>query len=111
MSVDYRPGEWQKTFASKSLISRGPNNDFNVLRTTTIPRLPGVTTELLKNEVFSTPIETLKNLWLAKYGDAWVEESVVAEDAFFGLAAQRLRSVAEFIYLVDTQRNVIRILP
>ncbi len=44
----------------------------------------------LSNEAFNTPVETLVNLWLARYGDAWIDKSTVLGEKFFEITAQRL---------------------
>lgn len=47
----------------------------------------------LDNAVFKTPIDTLVNLWVAKYGTEWVEREKVLGDEFFEWAAMRLRGI------------------
>ena len=47
----------------------------------------------LDHAVFKTPIEALVNLWLAKFGDDWVEKDRVIGDDFFEWAAMRLRAL------------------
>ena len=67
----------------------------------------------LTHEAFDTPIDTLCNLWLAKYGDTWVQKADVIDEEFFSLAAQRLLSLGkmEEYYMSDTGRSVLRVLP
>ncbi len=64
----------------------------------------------LNSEVFSTPVETLINLWLTKYGNAWVDIADVMEDSFYGRVYKRLRSLSELEvhYLTDRARFVCR---
>jgi len=47
----------------------------------------------LDHAVFKTPIETLINLWIAKYGNDWVDKETVMDDEFFEYTVLRLRSI------------------
>ena len=49
----------------------------------------------LDHAVFKTPIETLVNLWVAKFGADWVHKSDVADDPYFQWVAMRLRSIGK----------------
>lgn len=64
----------------------------------------------LESDVFNTPIETLVNLWLTKYGFTWVDIADVMDDAFYGRVFKRLRSLSELEvhYLTDRARYVCR---
>lgn len=64
----------------------------------------------LASEVFSTPIETLINMWVTRYGNAWVDIADVMDDRFYGRVFKRLRSLSELEvhYLTDRARYVCR---
>ena len=47
----------------------------------------------LDHAVFKTDIETLVNLWIAKYGTDWVDKATVMDDEFFEFTVLRLRSI------------------
>jgi hypothetical protein len=51
------------------------------------------TTSDLDHAVFKTPVEDLVNIWLAKFGNDWVDKTEVLNDEFFEWAAMRLRNV------------------
>ena len=69
-----------------------------------------VSGEDLASEVFSTPIETLINMWVTRYGNAWVDIADVMDDRFYGRVFKRLRSLSELEvhYLTDRARYVCR---
>ena len=66
----------------------------------------------MEHEAFNTPVETLVNLWLAKYGDAWVDKNDVVDEEFFNFAAQRLIKLGkmEEFYIADSGRTVLMVL-
>jgi hypothetical protein len=55
-----------------------------------ISQFTALTEEDLANPAFDTPLDTLVNLWLARYGDIWVDKANVIGDTFFEITAQRL---------------------
>lgn len=65
----------------------------------------------LNSEVFSTPIDTLANVWTTKYGDKWIELDAVADDPFFSLVYKRLyqRGLIETHYLTNRAQYVCRV--
>lgn len=69
-----------------------------------------VSTRDLESEAFNTPIETLIDLWVARYGNEWVGMDAVLVDEFYGLAYKRLKSLGqlETHYLTDRARFVCR---
>jgi hypothetical protein len=75
-----------------------------------ITDVDSVTTADLDSAAFNTPIETLANLWVTRYGDEWVDVDRLLEDSFFGAAYKRLKSVGrlETHYLTDRARFVCR---
>ena len=64
----------------------------------------------LESLPFSTPIEMLINLWVARYGNEWVDVNEVLTDAFYGLAFKRLKAMGklETHYLTNKSRFVCR---
>ena len=42
------------------------------------------------NPAWSADVSTLVDLWLAKYGDAWVNASDLHDDTFYSIVATRL---------------------
>jgi len=56
--------------------------------------MPRPTTDELNNhEAFNTPLNTLENLWIAKYGYSFVTAEALEEDRFFDIACYRLSHV------------------
>ena len=49
----------------------------------------------LDHAVFKTPVETLVNLWLARFGSGWVSKEEVRSDEFFDWAALRLSKLGK----------------
>jgi hypothetical protein len=64
----------------------------------------------LDSDVFNTPVEALINLWVTRYGNAWVDIADVMDDRFYGRVFKRLRSLSELEvhYLTDRARYVCR---
>ena len=75
-----------------------------------ITDMDSVTTADLNSAAFNTPIETLANLWVTRYGDEWVDVDKLLDDSFFGAAYKRLKSLGqlETHYLTDRARFVCR---
>ena len=69
-----------------------------------------VSMEDLESLPFSTPIETLLNLWVARYGNEWVDVKDVLAEEFYGLTYKRLKSMGklETHYLTNKARFVCR---
>lgn len=69
-----------------------------------------VTTADLDSIAFNTPIETLVNIWVTRYGEEWVDVDRLMGDPFFGAAYKRLKSLGqlETHYLTDRSRFVCR---
>jgi hypothetical protein len=69
-----------------------------------------VNMEDLESLPFSTPIETLLNLWVARYGNEWVDVKDVLAEEFYGLTYKRLKSMGklETHYLTNKARFVCR---
>ncbi len=66
--------------------------------------------EDLESLPFSTPIETLLNLWVARYGNEWVDVKDVLAEEFYGLTYKRLKAMGklETHYLTNRARFVCR---
>jgi hypothetical protein len=64
----------------------------------------------LESLPFNTPIETLLNLWVARYGNEWVDVTDVLAEEFYGLTYKRLKSLGklETHYLTNKSRFVCR---
>lgn len=75
-----------------------------------ITDVDSVTSADLDSVAFNTPIDTLVNLWVTRYGEEWVDVDKLLEDPFFGAAYKRLKSLGqlETHYLTDRSRFVCR---
>lgn len=75
-----------------------------------ITDVDSVTTADLDSVAFNTPIETLVNLWVTRYGEEWVDVDKLMDDPFFGATYKRLKSLGqlETHYLTDRSRFVCR---
>jgi hypothetical protein len=76
-------------------------------------RWPEVKTNMIEiNEhaAFNSPIPTLVDLWVTRFGNEWVDLETIEEDEFFSIAYKRLRQMAqiEVHYLTDRARYVCR---
>lgn len=70
----------------------------------------GVATADLDKDVFKTPVETLLDLWVARFGNEWIDLDTIENDPFFSLAYKRLKALGqlETHYLTDRSRFVCR---
>jgi hypothetical protein len=75
-----------------------------------ITKTDEVNMEELESLPFNTPIETLLNLWIARFGNDWVDVNEVLAEEFYGLTYKRLKSVGqlETHYLTNKSRFVCR---
>ena len=78
-----------------------------------VNRWPEVQTnciEIKEHEAFKTPVATLLNLWLTRYGNEWIDLEDIEKDEFFGIAYKRLKQMGELEqhYLTDRARYVCR---
>ena len=66
--------------------------------------------DLEENEAFNTDVQTLSDLWLAKWGNEWVDLSDLQEDKFWTVARERLKQLGmiEQHYLTDRAMHVCR---
>lgn len=91
------------TLANVSTISHANNTN----------RWPEVQTnciEIKEHEAFKTPVATLLNLWLTRYGNEWIDLEDIENDEFFAIAYKRLKQMGELEqhYLTDRARYVCR---
>ena len=78
-----------------------------------VNRWPEVQTnciEIKEHEAFKTPVVTLINLWLTRYGNEWIDLEDIEKDEFFAIAYKRLKQMGELEqhYLTDRARYVCR---
>jgi hypothetical protein len=73
-------------------------------------RLDGVTEKELSEPVFDTPVATLLDLWVNKYGNAWIDTTEIERDPFYSIAYMRLKALGELEvhYLTDRSKYVCR---
>ena len=66
--------------------------------------------KLTLDELLTTPLPTLIDLWVARFGNEWVDLETVDDDAFFSMAYRRLKQMGqlETHYLTDRARYVCR---
>ena len=66
--------------------------------------------ELKENEAYNTPTQTLCDLWVAKWGNEWVDLVDLQDDRFWGVAFERLKQLGhvEQHYLTDRATYVCR---
>lgn len=66
--------------------------------------------EIKEHEAFKTPVVTLLNLWLTRYGNEWIDLEDIEKDEFFSIAYKRLKQMGELEqhYLTDRARYVCR---
>ena len=96
-------GTTATTISSTGKISHANNRD----------RWPEVQTnciEIKEHEAFKTPVATLLNLWLTRYGNEWIDLEDIENDEFFAIAYKRLKQMGELEqhYLTDRARYVCR---
>jgi len=92
---------WISTANGISSIKPSPN------------RWPEVQTnciEIKEHEAFNTPINTLLDLWLTRFGNEWIDLEDIENDEFFSIAYKRLKQMGELEqhYLTDRARYVCR---
>ena len=64
----------------------------------------------LESEAFTVPVSRLIDLWLARFGNTWVDLTTLEEEEFFHAAFKRLKQLGEVEvhYLTDRARYVCR---
>jgi hypothetical protein len=103
------------TVPSGGYAFRGSNTNSNTIGTYRAPggvitNMDEVSMKDLQSEAFNTPIATLIDLWLTRYGNEWVDMDKIEGDEFYVLAYKRLKSLGqlETHYLTDRARFVCR---
>ena len=66
--------------------------------------------DLKENEAFNTDVQTLSDLWLAKWGNEWVDSAEIQGDKFWVVAFERLKQLGQIEqhYLTDRAMHVCR---
>lgn len=74
---------------------------------------PTVAFEEVKHEVFKTPLKDLANMWLAKFGNAWVSVEAVYSENFYRLACYRLARAGKIENAFDAHIGMdqLRLMP
>lgn len=64
----------------------------------------------LESDAFTVPVARLIDLWLARFGNTWVDLTTLEEEEFFNAAFKRLKQLGEVEvhYLTDRARYVCR---
>ena len=90
------------TTATTSRITNSNTNRWPEVQTNCI--------EIKEHEAFKTPVATLLNLWLTRYGNEWIDLEDIEKDEFFAIAYKRLKQMGELEqhYLTDRARYVCR---
>lgn len=76
----------------------------------TIPALDRINMADLTSEIFEAKIEDLLNLWVARFGNEWVDLDTLEADQTFTRIYKRLRQTGQLEqhYLTDRARFVCR---
>ena len=69
-----------------------------------------VTTAMLESDAFTIPVGRLIDVWVARFGNKWVNMEEIEEDEFFSSAFKRLKQLGEVEvhFLTDRARYVCR---
>lgn len=69
-----------------------------------------VTTAMLESEAFKVPVNRLIDVWVARFGNKWIDLVEIEDDAFFSNAFKRLKQLGEVEvhFLTDRARYVCR---
>jgi hypothetical protein len=69
-----------------------------------------ITCRELEHPAYEAPVAFLIDMWLARFGNDWVDIETVDNDDFFRLAFKRLKAMGELEvhYLTDRARYVCR---
>jgi hypothetical protein len=69
-----------------------------------------ITTAMLESEAFNIPVSRLIDVWVARFGNKWVDLETLEGDEFFNSAFKRLRQLGEVEvhFLTDRARYVCR---
>ena len=69
-----------------------------------------ITSAMLESEAFNVPVNRLIDLWVARYGNKWIDLTELEDDEFFNTAFKRLKQLGEVEvhFLTDRARYVCR---
>jgi hypothetical protein len=69
-----------------------------------------ITTAMLESEAFNIPVSRLIDVWVARFGNKWVDLETLEGDEFFNSAFKRLKQLGEVEvhFLTDRARYVCR---
>lgn len=69
-----------------------------------------ITTAMLESEAFNIPVNRLLDLWVARFGNKWVDLNEIENDEFFINAFKRLKQLGEVEvhFLTDRAQYVCR---
>jgi len=69
-----------------------------------------ITTAMLDSEAFNVPVNRLIDVWVARFGNKWIDLETLEGDEFFSHAFKRLKQFGEVEvhFLTDRARYVCR---
>ena len=109
------PGSWVTTTSPNTMnvplsIATHQGNIGGPFGATANPHNYTNSVELKENEAFNTDVQTLSDLWLAKWGNEWADIQEIREDRFWSIAFERLKQLGmiEQHYLTDRATHVCR---
>lgn len=106
------PGSWVTTTGPNTItpLTLTASNQGGPFGATATVRNHTNSVELKENEAYNTSTQTLCDLWLAKWGNAWVDIADIHDDRFWQVACERLKQLGhvEQHYLTDRATYVCR---
>jgi len=69
-----------------------------------------ITSAMLESEAFNVPVNRLLDVWVARFGNKWIDLEELEGDEFFSHAFRRLKQLGEVEvhFLTDRARYVCR---
>ena len=69
-----------------------------------------ITSAMLESEAFNVPVNRLIDVWVARFGNKWIDLETLEGDEFFSHAFKRLKQLGEVEvhFLTDRARYVCR---
>ena len=69
-----------------------------------------ITAAMLESEAFTIPINSLIDVWVARFGNKWIDVEILEHEEFFNNAFKRLKQLGEVEvhYLTDRAQYVCR---
>ena len=69
-----------------------------------------ITSAMLESEAFNIPVNRLIDVWVARFGNKWIDLETLEGDEFFSSAFKRLKQLGEVEvhFLTDRARYVCR---